>query len=432
MKRTNPSPVANAGGAKPGYQPKKFKNEDEEYFGGFDDDGDVMEADAMMEEKIDGLLDDGADYGTGRSNWKRGNLSANFSPTEQSIAFHWMDIDMTSGIPMSANPDGGAILGSLEGPVPIIRLYGVTRDGISVMASIHGFTPYFYVSIPQGIELSEVFLGQLRIVLDQRLREKARGDEKKLTKFVLGIEKCPGRQSLLGYHFSSARDFIKVYCAMPSLVPGLKRLFDEGISVPNTSAIIRGQTYESNVPFILRFMIDKDIYGSDWVELKAGTYSIRSSSTVSRCSIEADVFFNNLVVHPSIGLYSSIAPFRVLSFDIECQGRKGHFPEAQVDPVIQIASTVTLQGSDEPFIRNIFTLNTCLPIVGAQVICSATEEEMLLKWKAFVNAVDPDVLTGYNIMNFDIPYLLNRAKVFYIFSVLFDVVLILNNFVVIV
>ena len=36
---------------------------------------------------------------------------------------------------------------------------------------------------------------------------------------------------------------------------------------------------------------------------------------------------------------------------------------------------------------------------------------MLMKWKAFVLAVDPDVITGYNIGNFDIPYLLNRAKV---------------------
>ena len=56
-----------------------------------------------------------------------------------------------------------------------------------------------------------------------------------------------------------------------------------------------------------------------------------------------------------------------------------------------------------------FTLNTCLPIVGAQVICSDKEEDMLMKWRAFVDAVDPDVITGYNIANFDIPYLLNRA-----------------------
>ncbi len=27
-----------------------------------------------------------------------------------------------------------------------------------------------------------------------------------------------------------------------------------------------------------------------------------------------------------------------------------------------------------------------------------------------MQAVDPDIITGYNIVNFDLPYLLNRAK----------------------
>jgi DNA polymerase delta subunit 1 len=32
------------------------------------------------------------------------------------------------------------------------------------------------------------------------------------------------------------------------------------------------------------------------------------------------------------------------------------------------------------------------------------------KWAAFVREVDPDIITGYNINNFDFPYLVNRAK----------------------
>lgn len=39
-----------------------------------------------------------------------------------------------------------------------------------------------------------------------------------------------------------------------------------------------------------------------------------------------------------------MAPLRILSFDIECAGRKGIFPEPNVDPVIQIASVVKVQG----------------------------------------------------------------------------------------
>jgi DNA polymerase elongation subunit (family B) len=47
--------------------------------------------------------------------------------------------------------------------------------------------------------------------------------------------------------------------------------------------------------------------------------------------------------------------------------------------------------------QNVFTLKGCLPIVGAQVISSETEEEMLLKWRSFLHACDADILTGYNV-----------------------------------
>lgn len=46
--------------------------------------------------------------------------------------------------------------------------------------------------------------------------------------------------------------------------------------------------------------------------------------------------YSDLISHAAEGEYSKMAPFRVLSFDIECAGRKGHFPEAKHDPVIQV------------------------------------------------------------------------------------------------
>ena len=38
------------------------------------------------------------------------------------------------------------------------------------------------------------------------------------------------------------------------------------------------------------------------------------------------------------------------------------------------------------------------------------EGELLLKWREFVEKVDPDMIIGYNISNFDLPYLMDRAK----------------------
>jgi DNA polymerase delta subunit 1 len=34
---------------------------------------------------------------------------------------------------------------------------------------------------------------------------------------------------------------------------------------------------------------------------------------------------------------------------------------------------------------------------------------MLKNWSEFIKLVDPDIFTGYNIVNFDFPYLLDRA-----------------------
>ena len=67
-----------------------------------------------------------------------------------------------------------------------------------------------------------------------------------------------------------------------------------------------------------------------------------------------------------------------------------------------------MQGEPEPFIRNVFTLNTCGAIVGSKVIQCKTETELLERWAEFVRECDPDIMTGYNINNFDMPYLLNR------------------------
>lgn len=47
-----------------------------------------------------------------------------------------------------------------------------------------------------------------------------------------------------------------------------------------------------------------------------------------------------MISHAPEGEYSRMAPFRILSFDIECAGRKGHFPEPTHDPVIQVQHTI--------------------------------------------------------------------------------------------
>ncbi len=115
---------------------------------------------------------------------------------------------------------------------------------------------------------------------------------------------------------------------------------------------------------------------------------------MSSCQLEIDVNYKNIISHPAEGVFIRIAAFRILSFDIECAGRKGVFPDPHHDKIIQIANMLIRNGEKEPFIRNIFTLDTCSPIQGSTVKCFQTERELLAAWSRFVRECDPDFITG--------------------------------------
>lgn len=88
--------------------------------------------------------------------------------------------------------------------------------------------------------------------------------------------------------------------------------------------------------------VDMEMPGASWVELPKGTYSVRSDSKRrSRCQLEVDVCFNHIKSHPCKGEWNKVAPLRILSFDIECAGRKGHFPEVrQCDCSAAVSSSI--------------------------------------------------------------------------------------------
>lgn len=147
-----------------------------------------------------------------------------------------------------------------------------------------------------------------------------------------------------------------------------------------------------------------------WVEVPQSKYDLIHDGRHSNCQIEAQAHYRDLIAHPNDGEWAKMAPLRILSFDIECAGRKGVFPEANQDPVIQIANVITRYGESKPFVRNVFCLGTCSLIVNTQIFEFHDEAKMLLAWRDFLERVDPDVIIGYNIANFDFPYLLDRAN----------------------
>ncbi|GMR62245.1 hypothetical protein PMAYCL1PPCAC_32440, partial [Pristionchus mayeri] len=173
-----------------------------------------------------------------------------------------------------------------------------------------------------------------------------------------------------------------------------------------------GKLFEANIDASVKFMAHTGLVGCGWVEVPSKKGQVMpENSMMSRCQIEVTCNYKDLIVHSPDGEWADIAPLRTLSFDIECLRRKGLFPDPDHDSIIQISNIVKQQSQCEPFIRNCFVLGTCACIAGAHIIECKTEKELLERWAEFVRLVDPDIITGYNILNFDLPYILDRAKI---------------------
>ncbi|CAJ1974806.1 unnamed protein product [Sphenostylis stenocarpa] len=330
------------------------------------------------------------------SKWMRPPLSADYVAQSRSVIFQQLEIDYVIG------ESHRELLPNLSGAAAIIRIFGVTKEGHSVCCNVHGFEPYFYVCCPPGMGPDDI--SHFHQTLEGRMREANRNNN--VGKFVRRIEMVQKR-SIMHYQQSDSQPFLKIVVALPTMVASCRGILDRGIQLDGLG-MKSFLTYESNVLFALRFMIDCNIVGGNWIEIPAGKYK-KTMKNLSYCQLEFDCLYSELISHAPEGEYSKMAPFRILSFDIECAGRKGHFPDPSHDPVIQIANLVTLQGEDQPIIRNVMTLESCSPIVGVDVMSFDTEREVLLAWREFIREVDPDIIIGYNICKFDLPYLIERA-----------------------
>ncbi|AJU60531.1 Pol3p [Saccharomyces cerevisiae YJM248] len=322
------------------------------------------------------------------SSFERKKLPTDFDPSLYDISFQQIDAEQSV---LKGIKD--------ENTSTVVRFFGVTSEGHSVLCNVTGFKNYLYVPAPNSSDAN---------------------DQEQINKFVHYLNETfdhaidsievVSKQSIWGYSGDTKLPFWKIYVTYPHMVNKLRTAFERG-HLSFNSWFSNGTTTYDNIAYTLRLMVDCGIVGMSWITLPKGKYSmIEPNNRVSSCQLEVSINYRNLIAHPAEGDWSHTAPLRIMSFDIECAGRIGVFPEPEYDPVIQIANVVSIAGAKKPFIRNVFTLNTCSPITGSMIFSHATEEEMLSNWRNFIIKVDPDVIIGYNTTNFDIPYLLNRAK----------------------
>ena len=170
-------------------------------------------------------------------------------------------------------------------------------------------------------------------------------------------------------------------------------------------------TFESTINYPLRFMIDYNISGMSWIKVEKNLYKRIESNKISNCQIEVSTDVKNLIVL-SIKENSNICPLRILSFDIECSSENSKFPNPEKDPVVVI-SNIYYEFGKEKLIKDksIFSYKKCADISGVNVYSFENESSLLINWKKYLVNLDPDIITGFNINEFDFPYLLKRSEI---------------------
>jgi len=234
---------------------------------------------------------------------------------------------------------------------PIVRLFGRTENGSVVCVFCEGFKPYFYSGRP--VEGQEILSSE------------------KTEKFVpIGFSESP--QRLFKITLSNPQDVSKVR----------ERLETQGT-----------ETFEADVLFKYRFMIDNGLKGMGWM------------------SVEGEKTFTKTVKCPAYHAKSvkplektGNAALRHLAIDIECVPSDATKPlSSKKDPIVMIA--LAFQPDYKTY-RTLVLVSK--PITGPGISGFENEKEMLQGLLDIINTYDPDIITGYNINAFDIPYILDR------------------------
>ena len=254
-------------------------------------------------------------------------------------------------------------------PLTVVELFGRTDTGESMCLLVHGLRPTFEIA-PIGTWDMD---GELpSFVLDRLASVQA-------MEHVVSVTGPVVKWTQLG-----ERPVWTVEVEQPFNVPSLRKVLKTR----------SWQIFSGDIPFVNRFFLDGDV----------GMHVAFSGTVVDRRSDDGPTTKPEVVEAGGAGRYgvdctlrcdaSDIVstepfqvPYTVFSFDLETS--------IEHETVLCAAACVEHLGTGK---REVFSYR-------------GTEQEILEGLTATVQATDPDIITGYNIDNFDLPRLADRTAV---------------------
>ena len=283
----------------------------------------------------------------------------------------------------------------------LIRVYGLNENNETISIIIRDFQPWVYVELPN------YFKEQHARGLKNAILEKM-----KINQHPTSITLCL-KKKLYGADFDSKGDrklfpFLKVTFKTPAHIRVLGRMIRFNRHWPGLG-ILQLKMHEDNAHPVLQLCCEQNVPVCGWIAFE-GIQKKKRKET--RCELEYEVSYKKLKTNAEIHTVPNPV---IMAYDLEVYSSvRGSMPKhfRPKDEIFQISVVVGRQGSGE---YESFLLTLGEPDPGktgdeVEIRMFDTEADLIVGFTECVQEFQPNVITGYNIFEFDIDYMIKRSK----------------------
>ena len=300
----------------------------------------------------------------------------------------------------------------------IIRIYGLDKNNKNICVRVDDFTPYIYIELPIKIRNKNInwTITRAQLVFDKL--DELLGTQKPI------IKSLTWRKKLYGAHIdinNKRKIFPYLFCSF-SNTRDIKTLYYK-LKTMNIFGIgrINLKIHESDANPILQLVCCRKISTAGWVKFIGR--KIHENNKLTLCDSEYYVKYKHLYpIKKGADVEQIIPKPKIMGFDIEVNSSNpSAMPNAKKskDKIFQISCVIAREGdSPKDYEKYLLTLgDPDEKTVGYDTIIYTypTEAELLLGYTKLIREENPNIIVGYNILGFDIPYMIAKAKSTHVF-----------------
>ena len=297
-----------------------------------------------------------------------------------------------------------------------IRIYGINDKNENICVCVENFTPYVYIELP--ISNNESIINEEAQIIADKIDEILEKSSMYSNKYsILPLQKTlVKKKKLYGAYLDDSgqrKEYPFLFCKFSNRehIKNLSYKLRKPIYISKLGKNYTLKMHEGDADEILQLTCIRNIPTSGWIKFFGKRKYDYDKLTL--CDHEYNVGWKNL--HPIDS--DKIASPKIMGFDIEVNSTN---PSAMPnsgksgDKVFQISCVFYRFGdSQDKYKKYLLTLgDPNQNKVGKDVIIEKfkIEAQLLEGFSELICRENPNLIAGYNILGFDIPYMIERAK----------------------